>query len=333
MRRNSILLGAAALLALGMASGIHASRAAANPCRFGDSISLSEFDGARAAGCNLTGKKIVVNTVFQPEVPGPDEMYVLQADPIAGGTEVYAIAQSRGGEVAMNINGAMRGSKEAIQDLSARMQPHGNTHQATQQDAPEAVPLGGCGSPDSHSLLYSQEGALSVWPTITGYRWYYNPSGQVSTNTVDLLKQSFNYAVADSSTCGTGATSTIWSYRGSTTRDGKTKDGYSVIAWEVIPGYLGLAGYHNNANTTVEADIRLNPSASWHMSTSLPVPAGKKDFITIGTHEVLHNWALGHVTYDDGQVMYEGVGVPSGAGTDRRSKRSGDLAGFDKLYT
>ena len=176
------------------------------------------------------------------------------------------------------------------------------------------------------ALLTSRE---VRWLNAT-YSWYYNPAMAPSGANFDLIRAGLNYATADSSSCGHVPTSAKWSYKGTSPAGAGNKNGMNSIGWYDLEA-LGVTVSYFVGGTLQEADIRFDSkiAGSWHHSLSLPVPSGRHDFVSVATHEVLHAYGLGHVD-DTSNVMYESLG--SGPGSDRRTKRTGELLGMRFLY-
>ncbi|MGD8215450.1 matrixin family metalloprotease [Aestuariimicrobium sp. Y1814] len=171
----------------------------------------------------------------------------------------------------------------------------------------------------------------SYAPTHPGslYNWYYNPAlAPVAVDVVALFKMSMNYAVADSSSCGSYSTNASWSYKGTTAAGAGNINGINVIGWYDIES-LGVMTYIHDGGVMLEADIRFDTGTAWHATASLPVASGKYDFLSVASHEILHAYGLGHTLNDPDNVMYNFFGA--GAGTDRRTKRLGDLYGMHFL--
>ncbi|CAI9411778.1 matrixin family metalloprotease [Aestuariimicrobium sp. T2.26MG-19.2B] len=324
--RTAIAAAVTSLVLVGLGS----TPASADVCETPAVLTPAQLNDAATASCPLSGKQVrlsVLSDFFVVDVPAPGDMAVMFAESLDDHGTSYAISTSTDGHVAALVAGRLIGHPAA----APRVQLVGSAHAHDLSPASEDTVLSGCGSSSSYAWKYALNGGLGVWPS-AGYNWWHNTSGQPASNAYSLLDASFANAIADSSSCGTGATSTPkFSRLGNTTRDAKTHDGYSVIGYEDLSGtLLGLAGYWVSGNNIVEADIRIDNATSWHMSTSLPVPAGRVDFMSLAVHEILHNWGLDHVA-DTDQIMY--ASFNTGAGSDRRTKRSGDLNGFNILYT
>lgn len=298
-------------------------KAAAQVCPVGRSISIEQFDAARSGGCHLGGKLVSFASpagLLSLEVPGRNESQVVVVDGLD--PHEYAIYTDKAGNTVLQLDNRSIGG------------PSRASGGGVGGPVPMGGPLTGCGQSSSWTRIAAQNppvGRIFGKMPYYGYKWRYNYANQPSVAALDLIKNAFSHAVADSSSCGTRPTSARWSFLGYTGRNGSAHDGYSSIAWDrgMNSTVWGVAGYWTSAGVIVEADIRFNARAPFHFSSALPVPRNRVDFGSVASHEVLHNYGLGHVA-DGNQVMFPFINA--GPGTDRRTKRSGDLQGMATLY-
>ena len=263
-------------------------------------------------GCASAGLLVAVTADFTPAIPAPGDSAGAYSSSATGGWSA-GILTTEGGQVGLRVQGAEYGSAEAVR----RLRP-----QVVSPDP--SVVLSGCGSSASYLLAGTAWAAGSAM-----FPWYYNAASQpVGTpyTPLSLIQTGFANAVADSSSCGMGATGATDNYRGATSSNTANHDGRSVVGWATFsdPSTLGMAWWWSTGGFTNEVDIRFDssPASPFHMSHYLPVPSGYHDFISLATHEVLHGYGLLDLKSppfaDDGQVMWESMGL--GAGSDRRTK-------------
>lgn len=319
---------AAIMCGLAAATG-QTAPASGNVCPEGD-VTVAQFAVA-AGNCLMVGKSIVVSADVELEVPQPGERAGVSVTRTTGSFDVEVMTTAQG-QTAIELGGKTYGSAAAVSALQSAQSAVSKTSVAKSP----SLELTGCGSAGSYILAGTAWANNSVM-----FPWYYNAANQPTGTPytpLSLIQTGFNNVVADSSSCGSGATNASHTYKGTTTSNTANHDGKSVVGWATFSDsqVLGMTWWWNNGSFMTEADIRFDsaPIYPFHMSHYLPVPASRLDFISLAAHEGLHAYGLKDLAapaLDDGQVAWGTL--YAGAGGDRRTKRSGDLKGFDLLYS
>jgi hypothetical protein len=153
------------------------------------------------------------------------------------------------------------------------------------------------------------------WPDSV-LRWSYNHAGAPAVFSEQTVIDTINGALAKwSAVCGirfeyAGRTDAMPAYSGS----GRSCDGRSVVAWEVLPTWAGANGTcWNGSNELIESDVALDPSDL----TTL----GKLSMIA--AHEFGHGIGLHHTSASTA-LMRSTVTVDS--------PQADDIAGCQALY-
>lgn len=106
-------------------------------------------------------------------------------------------------------------------------------------------------------------------------------------------------------------------------------DRTNAMGWGQLGGNaLAVTTWWYDSNDAMtEADITFTTTVSWYAGAGDP-SFGSFDLGSTAVHELGHAVGLSHTSSTPEQIMYPSIAP----GTNRRDKRSGDLAGIAALY-
>lgn len=131
--------------------------------------------------------------------------------------------------------------------------------------------------------------------------------------------------------CGSAPTRASYQYMRNSPGSpvGGPDDRTNTIGWSVLSeDALAVTVMCSRGGLLSSADMRIDSTDPWFISTSTTGCSGRYDLYTIVLHEAGHAFGLGHASKNGQQVMKPGFGVCEFI----RYKRSGDLAGMSSVY-